>query len=45
MRKVSLSALAVLLSAFGAYLVVQSVLKSFEELDLEFGDENEEESF
>jgi hypothetical protein len=44
-RKVSLSALAVLLSAFGVYVAVKSVLNSFEELDIEFGDENEEEPF
>ena len=45
MRKISLSALAVLLSAFGTYFAVKSMLNSFEELDVEFGDENEEEPF
>ena len=45
MRKISLSALAVFLSAFGVYVAVKSVLESFEELDLDFGDENEEEPF
>jgi len=44
-RKISLSALAVFLSAFGVYVAVKSVLNSFEELDVEFGDENEEEPF